>query len=70
MAAELVQFLLVNTQYDSIATLEADQKSMKVDIKEALANKNRLEASLSTANNKVSALGKTVAGLEKKVNKL
>ena len=50
VAAKLVQFLLVNTQYDSIATLEADQKSMKADIKEALANKNRLETSLSTAN--------------------
>ena len=69
VSAELVQFLLINTQHDSITTLEDDYKSLSKEVKEAGAAKKKLEAQLSTANNKVSDLVKTVQALKKKVEK-
>ena len=44
VSAELVQFMLVNTQYDSILTLEDDTAQLKQDYKDVAATKKKLEA--------------------------
>ena len=70
VAAELIQFLLLNTQYDSVETIAQEQKSLKESLKELVSNKKRLKASLNTANNKISDMAKTLSKLEKKIDKL
>ena len=70
LSAELVQFLLINTKYDSIEQLEDDHETLKKELKDVVATKKRLDSALSTANNKISDLTKTVQALEKKVAKL
>ena len=69
VSAELVQFMLVNTQYDSITTLEDETAQLKSDYKEVSFSRKKLEAQLSTANNKILDLVKKVQALEKKLNK-
>ena len=67
VSAELVQFLLINTKYDSIETLEEEHTSLKKELKEVSATKKWLDSALSTVNNRITDLSKTVQALEKKV---
>ena len=70
VASELVKFLLLNTGYDSIESLEKRVSEMESAQAEIKKNSKGATTSASTASNKVDELNRELKAMEKRLVKV
>ena len=67
VSSELVNFLLFNTEYDSINKLEKQVTTLEASKKELISAVKGTTTVAATASNKVDEFKKTIITLEKKI---
>ena len=70
LSSEITKFLLVNTGYDSIEKLEEKVEKLEKERKDLISTCRGAVSTATTASNYVDGLKKTVAALEKRIQKL